>query len=73
MERAKLLAVRGQWDKTVEEREFVLRNGGEDEELLRSAHALHFAGSADVSSARSRSNLKGFRYCPTLRLDLLQK
>ncbi len=40
VERAKLLAARGQWDKVVEEGEFVLRNAGEDEELLRSAHVL---------------------------------
>lgn len=40
LERAKLLAARGQWDKVVEEGEFVLRNAGEDEELLRSAHVL---------------------------------
>ncbi len=40
VERAKLLAARGQWDKVVEEGEFVLRNAGEDEELLRSAHML---------------------------------
>jgi len=40
LERAKLLAARGQWDKVVEEGEFVLRNAGEDEELLRSAHLL---------------------------------
>jgi len=40
VERAKLLAARGQWDKVIEEGEFVLRNAGEDEELLRSAHML---------------------------------
>ncbi len=40
LEWAKLLAARGQWDKVVEEGEFVLRNAGENEELLRSAHAL---------------------------------
>ncbi len=40
VELAKLLAARGQWDKVVEEGEFVLRNAGEDEELLRSAHML---------------------------------
>lgn len=40
LERAKLLAVRGQWDKVVEVGQFVLRNAGEDEELLRSAHML---------------------------------
>lgn len=40
LEWAKLLAARGLWDKVVEEGEFVLRNAGENEELLRSAHAL---------------------------------
>ncbi len=40
VERAKLLAARGQWDMVIEEGEFVLRNAGEDEELLRSAHVL---------------------------------
>lgn len=40
VERAKLLAARGQWDKVVGEGEFVLRNAGDDEELLRSAHLL---------------------------------
>lgn len=40
VERAKLLAARGQWAKVVQEGEFVLRNAGEDEELLRSAHIL---------------------------------
>lgn len=40
LELAKLLAARGQWDKVVEEGEFVLRNAGEDEELLRSTHTL---------------------------------
>ncbi|MCA1602447.1 MAG: hypothetical protein LC776_12655, partial [Acidobacteria bacterium] len=40
VERAKLLAARGQWDEVVGEGEFVLRNAGEDEELLRSAHML---------------------------------
>ena len=40
LERGKLLVTRGQWDKVVEEGEFVLRNAGEDEELLRSAHML---------------------------------
>ncbi|MCA1601788.1 MAG: tetratricopeptide repeat protein, partial [Acidobacteria bacterium] len=40
VELAKLLAARGRWDKVVEEAEFVLRNAGEDEELLRSAHML---------------------------------
>jgi tetratricopeptide (TPR) repeat protein len=40
LELAKLLAARGQWGKIVEEGEFVLRNAGEDEELLRSAHML---------------------------------
>lgn len=40
VERAKLRAARGQWDKVVEEGEFVLRNAGEDEELLRAAHML---------------------------------
>ena len=40
LERAKLLAARGQWDQVVEDAEFALRNAGEDEELLRSAHVL---------------------------------
>jgi tetratricopeptide (TPR) repeat protein len=40
LERGKLLVARGQWDKVAEEGEFVLRNAGEDEELLRSAHML---------------------------------
>lgn len=40
LERGKLLVARGQWHKVVEEGEFVLRNAGEDEELLRSAHML---------------------------------
>lgn len=40
LERAKLLAARAQWGKVAEEGEFVLRNAGEDEELLRTAHAL---------------------------------
>ena len=40
VERAKLQAARGQWDAVVETGEFVLRNAGDDEELLRAAHAL---------------------------------
>ncbi|HXG66169.1 MAG TPA: tetratricopeptide repeat protein [Blastocatellia bacterium] len=40
LERAKLLAARGQWNRVVEEGEFVLRNAGEDGELLRAAHML---------------------------------
>lgn len=40
MEQAKLLAARGQWEKAVQEGEFVLRHAGEEEELLRAAHAL---------------------------------
>ena len=40
LERAKLLAARGQWDKVVEAGEFVLRNAGENEDLLRFAHIL---------------------------------
>jgi tetratricopeptide (TPR) repeat protein len=40
LELAKLLAARGQWASVVEEGEFVLRNAGEDGELLRSAHLL---------------------------------
>jgi tetratricopeptide (TPR) repeat protein len=44
LERAKLLAARGQWDKAVEEGEFALRNAEEDEELLRVAHALLVRG-----------------------------
>ncbi len=39
-ERAKLLAVNGEWEKVVEEGEFVLRNAGENVELLRAAHLL---------------------------------
>ncbi|MGH9871487.1 MAG: tetratricopeptide repeat protein [Pyrinomonadaceae bacterium] len=40
LERAKLLVASRQWDKVVEEGEFVLRNAGDDEELLRPAHML---------------------------------
>ncbi len=40
LERAKMLVARGQWDKVIEEGEFVLLNAGEDEELLRSVHVL---------------------------------
>ncbi|MGH9338988.1 MAG: tetratricopeptide repeat protein [Acidobacteriota bacterium] len=40
LERAKLLAARGQWDKVIEEGEFVLRSAGENTELLHAAHAL---------------------------------
>lgn len=40
LERAKLLATRAEWDKVIEEGQFVLRNAGEDEELLRAAHVL---------------------------------
>ncbi len=40
LELAKLLATRGQWARVAEEGEFVLRNAGEDEELLRAAHLL---------------------------------
>jgi tetratricopeptide (TPR) repeat protein len=40
LEWAILLAARGQWRRVVEEGEFVLRNAGDDEELLRAAHAL---------------------------------
>jgi tetratricopeptide (TPR) repeat protein len=40
MERAKLLGARGQWAEAAAEGEFVLRNAGEDEQLLRSAHTL---------------------------------
>ena len=39
-ERAKLLASNGEWEKVVEEGEFVLRNAGENMELLRAAHVL---------------------------------
>ncbi|HVF27931.1 MAG TPA: tetratricopeptide repeat protein [Pyrinomonadaceae bacterium] len=40
LERARMMVARGQWDKVIVEGEFVLRNAGEDEELLRSAHVL---------------------------------
>ena len=40
LERAKLLAARGQWDKVIEAGEFVLRNAGEDEEMQRFARIL---------------------------------
>ena len=40
LERAKLLAARGQWDKVIEAGEFVLRNAGEDKETQRFAHIL---------------------------------
>jgi tetratricopeptide (TPR) repeat protein len=40
LERAKLLAARGSWEKVVEEGEFVLRGAGDDVETLRSAHLL---------------------------------
>lgn len=40
LERAKLLTAGRQWERVVEEGEFVVRNAGEDDELLRAAHAL---------------------------------
>jgi tetratricopeptide (TPR) repeat protein len=40
LERAKLMAARGQWREVVEEGEFVLRGAGGDLELLAAAHAL---------------------------------
>jgi tetratricopeptide (TPR) repeat protein len=40
LERAKLLAVNKQWDKVVESAEFVVRNAGNDEDVLRAAHVL---------------------------------
>jgi len=40
LERAKLLAARGLWQKVVEEGEFVLKSAGDDTETLRSAHFL---------------------------------
>jgi tetratricopeptide (TPR) repeat protein len=40
LERAKLMAGRGEWDGVVTAGEFVLRNAGDDEELLRGSHAL---------------------------------
>ncbi len=40
LERAKLLAASGKWQEVAEEGEFVLRNAGEDQELLRAAHML---------------------------------
>lgn len=40
LEKAKLLAARGQWDKVIETGEFVLRNAGEDEEMQRFARIL---------------------------------
>ncbi len=39
-ERAKLLAANGDWEKVVDEGEFVLRNAGENVELMRAAHLL---------------------------------
>ena len=39
-ERAKLLAAGGKWEKVAEEAEFVLRNAGENVDLLRAAHLL---------------------------------
>jgi tetratricopeptide (TPR) repeat protein len=40
VERAKLMAAGGKWDGVVTTGEFVLRNAGDDDELLRAAHAL---------------------------------
>ncbi len=40
LELAKLLTRRGQWARAAEEGEFVLRNAGEDEQLLAAAHML---------------------------------
>ncbi len=40
LERAKLLAARGQWGKVIEAGEFVLRNAGEDVEVQRFARIL---------------------------------
>ncbi len=40
VERAKLLATNGEWQKVIEEGDFVLRNAGENQELLRAAHML---------------------------------
>ncbi len=40
VEHANLLAASGQWEKVIEEGEFVLRNAGENQELLRAAHML---------------------------------
>ncbi|HJQ35091.1 MAG TPA: tetratricopeptide repeat protein [Pyrinomonadaceae bacterium] len=40
LERAKLFAARAEWASVVEEGEFVLRNAGDDVELLRAAHFL---------------------------------
>jgi tetratricopeptide (TPR) repeat protein len=40
LERAKLLVAHRAWDQVVNEGEFVLRNAGEDQELLRGAHML---------------------------------
>lgn len=39
-ERARLLASKGDWNHVVTEGEFVLRNAGEDDDLLRLAHFL---------------------------------
>lgn len=40
LEWAILLAARGQWRRVVEEGEFVLRNAGDDKDMLQAAHAL---------------------------------
>jgi tetratricopeptide (TPR) repeat protein len=62
LELAKLLAARGQWNKVVEEGEFVLRNAEEDEELLRSAHLLlaraYYRLNQPEKAQRSRSWLE---------------
>ncbi|MEW5978772.1 MAG: tetratricopeptide repeat protein [Acidobacteriota bacterium] len=39
-ERGKLLAGQGEWEKVIEEGGFVLRNAGENRELMRTAHLL---------------------------------
>lgn len=49
LERAKLFAARGRWEDVIEAGGFVLRNAGEEEELLRAAHVL---------LARAHINLK---------------
>jgi tetratricopeptide (TPR) repeat protein len=62
LELARLLAARGQWNKVVEEGEFVLQNAEEDEELLRSAHILlaraYYRLNQPEKAQRSRSWLE---------------
>jgi tetratricopeptide (TPR) repeat protein len=62
LELAKLQAARGQWDRVVEEGEFVLRNAEQDEELLRSTHLLlaraYYRLNQPEKARRSRSWLE---------------